>query len=70
MVDARKALRDVLEGIGMPAKWMRDEASMEQIDAQRQQKQEQMEMMAAMEQGGKAAANMGKAAKEVSEVQG
>jgi len=69
MVDARKALRDVLEGIGMPAKWTRDEAAMQEIEAQMQEKQQQAEMMENMEQGGKAAAQMGKALKEVSQVQ-
>ena len=69
MVDAQKALRDVLQGIGTPAKWMRDEANMQAIVNQDKQRQQQAQMLAAMEQGSKAAANAGRAAKDMSQAQ-
>jgi hypothetical protein len=51
MIDASKALRDVLEGIGVPAKWTRTEAEMQSMVQQRQQQQQSAELLAQMQQG-------------------
>ena len=48
VVDARKALRDSLEGIGVPAKWMNSEEEVErsvEINAQQEAQAEQLEQM-------------------------
>jgi hypothetical protein len=51
MVDVKIALRDVLDGIGVPAKWTRTEASVqEMVDAQQQQQQTQ-QLLQSMQQG-------------------
>jgi hypothetical protein len=39
-MDARKALRDALNGIGIPAKWLRDEREVEQVAQQMHQEQQ------------------------------
>ena len=61
MIDARTALRDVLDGIGVPAKWIRDEGQMQKIDEAQQEKQQAAEIMASMQQGGQVAEQIGKA---------
>jgi head-to-tail connecting protein len=43
-MDARKALRDALEGIGTPSKWLRDERDVEAF-AKQQQAQQQAEQL-------------------------
>lgn len=53
IVDAKKALRDVLHGIGVPAEWMRTEGEVSGIEAQQQEALNQQQMLAAMEQGAK-----------------
>lgn len=68
MVDGRTALRDTLDGIGFPAKWMRDEKAMEEHDlsvAQQQQTQQMVQMMTA---GGQAAEAIGKGGTAVNEM--
>lgn len=58
-IDANAALRDVLDGIGTPAKWMR---SPEDVDQMRQKRNQQMEMeqtLAAMSQGADVAQKLG-----------
>lgn len=56
---AEVALRDALNGIGVPAKWLNDEATVkERIDAQRAQQQQQ-QMLASLEQASNAAKNFG-----------
>jgi hypothetical protein len=60
-MDARKALRDALSGIGTPAAWLRDEEDVEAIAAQQAEEQQAAKMMqqaggaaAVAEQAGKA----------------
>lgn len=65
MVDARTALRDALTGIGVPAKWVRDEEQMKAIDLQQAQKRQAEEMIAMMQQGGAAAEQIGKAGQAI-----
>jgi len=63
--DAVTALRDVLAGVGVPAKWIRSETTAQQvIDAQEAAKQSAT-MLAAMQQGSEVAANLGAARKDM-----
>ena len=53
IVDAKKALRDVLRGIGVPAEWTRTEGEVSDLEAQQQEALNQQQMLGAMEQGAK-----------------
>ncbi len=66
LLDAKAALRDVLNGIGTPAKWMRTEPQVKQIEEQivaAQSQQQQLEQM-------QAAAGIAKTAAEADRVSG
>jgi hypothetical protein len=63
MIDASKALRDVLEGIGVPIQWTRSEAQMKQITDEMAQSQQAQEMMSQMESAAKISKDFGAAAK-------
>lgn len=57
-INARKALRDALNGIGVPAKWMREEREVEQVARQMQEQQQAeqaTQQVAAAGQAGKMA---------------
>ena len=61
LIDAKQALRDVLEGIGVPAKWV---VSKDDVEAQMQAQAEQQEaatMLAGMQQGADVAKTLGEA---------
>jgi hypothetical protein len=58
IVDASTALRDVLEAIGVPAKWTRSVEEAQAIADKRQQQQQTAEMMAMMQQGSEVAKNL------------
>lgn len=62
MFDVREALRDTLEAIGTPAKWLLSETEMADAEAQIQQKQQMQEMLAGLQAGGQVAEQAGKAA--------
>ena len=64
LMDAKVALRDVLAGIGVPAKWVRNEVSVQQIEEAQQAAAEAAQTLAAMEQGSVAAKNLGSAQKD------
>lgn len=49
--DAKEALRDVLNGIGTPAKWMHSEVEVDEMAKAMQQKQQAAEMLSLMQQG-------------------
>jgi len=51
ILNAPKALRDALEGIGTPIKWMRSEAETEKMAQDEAAKQQTAELLAAMTQG-------------------
>lgn len=51
LVDVKVALRDVLEGIGVPAKWTRSEAEVSESEEAQAQAQEAQETLAMMEKG-------------------
>jgi hypothetical protein len=61
LIDAKQALRDVLEGIGVPAKWVVPKEEVQaQIEAQQQQ-QEAATMLAGMQAGADVAKTLGEA---------
>lgn len=61
MVDIRKALRDVLEGIGVPIAWIRSEDEMQEIDDAEKQAMQTQQTLALMQQGADAAKTSGEA---------
>lgn len=69
LIDAKAALRDSLEGIGVPAKWLHDEDEVDQMAAEQQEAaaaQEQLQMIA---QGGQVAEQFANAAKSAQGVE-
>ncbi len=68
ILDARTALRDTLDGIGIPSKWINDDKKIKEIENQMAQAQQTQQMLATMEQGSGIAESLGKASKSMSEV--
>lgn len=64
IVDAREALRDALNGIGVPARWMRSEDEVAASDAQKQADADAAKLLAGMQQGSEVAANLAGAQKD------
>lgn len=62
MIDVKDALRDVLQGIGTPAEWMKSEADLEAAEQQMVEKQKTAEMLHGLQQGGEVAEQAGRAA--------
>jgi hypothetical protein len=69
LVNIRKALRDTLEGIGVPMEWVRSEEELEQMDKREAEAQQSQQMLQMMQQGGQAAETMGRAANQFSQAQ-
>lgn len=67
ILDAKVALRDVLDGIGVPAKWQRSESEVADQEQAAKKQQDQQQMLAAMQQGSEVAANLGQAHKSFAE---
>jgi len=61
--DAVKAMRDALNGIQVPAEWLRDEPTMDEIQAQQKAAAQAQATLAAMQQGSEVANNLGMANK-------
>ena len=61
MIDASIALRDVLESIGVPAKWTRSVEDVKAMASQRQQAQQSAELLAQMQQGAQVAKTLNEA---------
>lgn len=61
MVDVRKALRDSLNGVRVPAEWLRDEKTVDDMGSQQKQQMEQNELLAQMQAGAGAAKDLGAA---------
>jgi hypothetical protein len=61
VVDAKTALRDVLDAIGVPAKWVNTEEEVQAVVEQQQQQQQAAVMLAGMQQGADVAKTMGEA---------
>ena len=57
--DVETALRDALNGIGVPASWLHSEDDVAKAKAAQQQKQQQQELLANMEQGSNIVKNIG-----------
>jgi hypothetical protein len=60
MIDARVALRESLEGMGVPAGWMRSDEAIEEIEAEQQQAAMAQQAIALASQAGDAAEKIGK----------
>lgn len=61
MLDATTTMRDVLEGIGVPAKWTRSEEQVQAMAEANAQKQQAAEMLSAMGQGAEVVEQLGRA---------
>lgn len=66
-IDARTALRDALNGIGVEAKWLRDEDAVEAQAEQMEAQQRAQAMMLQVQQGAEAAEQAGKASLALTE---
>jgi hypothetical protein len=62
--DAKVILRDVADGIRVPAKWMRTELQVEEAQAAAAQLQQQQQVLDVLQQGADVAATLGTARKE------
>lgn len=67
--DMKITVRDVLQGIQVPAKWLRSESDVDDMEAAQLAESEEMKQLAALESGSQSAANLGKAEKDFSQVQ-
>lgn len=56
------AMRDVLDGIGVPAKWLNDEQEFKDIQQQHQEQQQTQQLLSTLTAGGAAAEQVGKGA--------
>lgn len=65
--DINISIRDVLTGIQVPANWVRNEVGVKEIQAAQAAAQQTAELLGSLEQGGKAAASLGKANKDFTE---
>ena len=65
IIDAKIALRDVLDGIGVPAKWTRSEEDVDAIVEAQQQQEEAQIMLANMQQGAETVKTLGEANKNM-----
>lgn len=61
VVDAKKALRDALTGIGVPAQWVNDEETVQASITKAQQQQEAQQGLANLQQGAESAKALGEA---------
>lgn len=61
VVDAKKALRDVLDAIGVPAHWINTEDEVAAIEEKARQQQEAAVMLAGLQQGADVAKTLGEA---------
>lgn len=66
--DSRKALKDALNGIQVPASWVRDDQAVDAFARQQQQQQQEQAQAAAMNQGADTAQMAGKAAESLAAV--
>lgn len=59
IIDAKSAVRDVLNAIGVPAKWQRDESTVDSMEAEDKAKMETQQILEQMQQGAQVAATIG-----------
>jgi hypothetical protein len=69
MMDVRAALRDTLDGIGTPAKWIRDEKAMLAEDQAAAQAAQTQQMIGLMQAGGDAAKSIGEGGQAMNAMQ-
>ena len=62
--DVKVALRDVLQGVGTPATWVRDEVTVRQIEEQEAAAKKAAATLAVMQQGSEVVGNLAGAAKD------
>ena len=62
IIDVPKALRDALDGIGVPATWTRSQMEMDAVMAAQREQQAQAQQMAILKQGAQTAESAGRAA--------
>ncbi len=70
MVDGRTALRAALKGVGVPAKWTREDDEIDERMEQQAAQAQAAQMMDTVERGGQVAEQVGKAAKEMAGADG
>ena len=70
IIKTKTTIRDVLTGIGTPAKWLHSEAEMEEKDQEQAQKESVQETLNTMMQGAETAEQVGKAGEALKSVQG
>ena len=58
VIDASKALRDVLKSIGVPAAWTRSEGQVQEIADQEKQAAQTQQLLSQMQQGADVAATL------------
>lgn len=61
IIDAQVALRDVLDGLGVPTKWTRDEEEVQELIDKEQKMQQAQIMLAGMQQGAETVKTLGEA---------
>lgn len=64
LVDPIEALRDVLQGVKVPAKWVRNEVTVQAINDQADQMAAAQQQLAAMQQGSEVVGNLAAASKD------
>lgn len=64
IMDFKTTMRDVLDGIGVPAKWTHSERQVAEAEKQQQEQQQQVEMLQGATAGGEIAKNLGAATKD------
>lgn len=64
LVDAKAALRDVLQGVKAPALWVRSEIAVQKIDDQRKAAEQSQATLAQMQQGSEVVGNLAAAQKD------
>jgi hypothetical protein len=69
MLDAKKALRDALDGIGIPADWTRDEREMDEINKIRAEQEQAAAAMQGLGQTAGVAKDLGDAANSFAELE-
>lgn len=65
--DVIEAFRDALSGIGVPAKWVRSEVTIRQMEDEANAQQQAAEMLQQMQVGSEVASNLGAAQKSMAE---
>lgn len=67
ILDVKKALRDTLNSSGVPAKWLRSEKEVEEMDMQEQEQMQVQETIQQLGQGAQVAEQIGKAGQAINQ---